>query len=383
LIVRRALIVTITEGVELQPQAAFLSSALRALGFKPELLPTDFCTTQDSFQTAVRASNPDAVLFVDALEWREILATLSGFAVEAIAGPVVVDQAPGDLAALRAALRTEPGPVPPLTSLPLDYALFGGAALVGRAMGCSLFGDVGTVALLATRPVGGSPTAAIARLEGPVSPLLRDSQIIEEHAALAPLEALRGSVRAVEWWDEPEARPIYAARVKEMLGCPQTCRSRTDYPMDEFDQLRADGITRVVYDCDAIDDLPELRLPGAAGPTGSVAAAAVNTKKCGLEVGVLFVIGLPGERALHTKARCDLLRRAGIDRVRVVPFEPTGGTPTYDWCVERGLWPPKDNRWNRELYQPLEQPQKAEWPMILEEALMLVADVEARAGAPA
>jgi hypothetical protein len=400
--VPRALIVTITEGIEFQPQAAFLSSALKALGFETKLLQTDFCTTQDSFQTAVREAKPDAVLFMDALEWREILATLSGFAVNTTSGPVVVVTAldviskpggfeervefvaDGEPSVLAAALGVDAERVR-VATLPLDYGLYGGPDFVRRGMGCSLFGDVGTVALLASRPVlGGAfcPTAALLRLEAPVPDSINRTLVLEEWAALTPLEILKGHVRAVEWW-EPEVLPRHAARVKQVLGCPQTCRLATCNPShEEADDLRRDGVTRVVYDCDVLDDAAALPWDVAA-PASTVAGAAVFAKQHGLEVGVLLVIGLPGETALHTKARCDLLRKAGIDRVRVIPFEPAGGTPAYDWCIERGLWPPKENRWNRELYQPLEQPQKPEWPRILEEALMLVADVEARAGAPA
>jgi hypothetical protein len=395
----RAVVVTITEGLGLLPQAAFLGSALRELGFEPGLLPTDFCTTQDGFQTAIKEEPPAAVLFVDALEWREILVTLSQFACDAVGCPVVIASsvprriapsgfpervkfvAEGDGTGLARALGVGGAPPGP-EALPLDYALFGGAAALDRAMTASLFGDLGRAALLAARGEPGrvSPTAALARLEAAVEggpfPLSRE-------AALAPLAALGAAVRSVEWWDrswDPANLGLLDSVWK--TGLRQSVRLRPDAATPAFlGDLKRRGVARVVFECDALEDAPDLRLPGAAGDAREVAEAARRCADAGLPAGVLLVVGLPGETAAKTDGRCDRLRASRVDRVRAVPFEPAGGTEAWDRLVARGWWPPKTDRWNRELYQPLSQPEAAEYPRVLEAALMLVADLEAACGA--
>jgi hypothetical protein len=380
------LIVTITEGVGLLPQAAFLSSALRELGFEPSLLATDFCTTQDGFQTAVRQAMPSAIVFPDALEWREILVTLSGFACDTITGPVAVlttvpeasrpdgfgDRvtflADGDPAALAKALGVRARPLD-LARIPMDYGLFGGAAALDRAMTASLFGDVGTAPLLASRADARlvSGTAALARLEGP---LAGGGVALSDETALAPLHGVQSGVRRVEWWDRFFDTRSRLGLLRDVwrTGIRQSVRLAADAAEPStLEALRSVGVDRVVFECG--ED---------AGPE---AEAAERCHAAGLEAGALLVIGLPAETAAAAARRCETLRRAAIDRVRVVPFEPAGGTPAWERCVSEGWWPPKDHRWNRELYQPLEQPQAAEYPKVLEEALMLVADVEARSGA--
>jgi hypothetical protein len=384
--VARALIVTITEGVGLLPQAAFLSSALRELGFETRLLATDFCTTQDGFQTEVKEAMPDVVVFIDAVEWREILVTLTGFACETTPVPVLLSttlpagEAPagfpsrvrvvqdGDLAALADAAGVRPKPID-LGRIGLDYALFGGAPALDRAMATSLFGDTGTVALLAQRvaPKAASGTAALARLEGAVP---NGPVSLAGDVALRPLTDLGAAVRQVEWWDRrfdaadhPLLEAVWRTGLRQSVRlAPEDAKGQT------LADLKARGVYRVVFDCEA------------ASPAAVVAAIGF-CHGAGLQAGALLVIGIPGETWAITAARCEALREVGIDRVRVVPFEPAGGTETLDRCVAKGWWPPKDHRWNRELYQPLEQPEAAEYAKVLEEALMLVADVEARCGA--
>jgi hypothetical protein len=396
--VRKALIVTVTEGVELLPQAAFASSSLRSLGFDPVLLPTDFCTAQDGFQTAVRAADPAAVVFVDGAEWREILATLAGFACGTTSGPVVVmtslpaatfpDDFParaafipdGDGAALARVLGAKAGGAPPPGSLPLDYRLFGGEAILRRAMGCSLFAETGSIALLASRPPARetSPTAALARLEGPSS---AGRVTIDPAAAQAPLAALGGAARAVEWWDR-SFRPAHDPLLAEArrLGLRQTVRL---FPKDATEgrlaSLREAGVSRIAIECDALDGKPSL--PGAAGTAADAASAIARARAGGLDAGVLLVVGLPGETAALARDRRARLEQARPSRVRVVPFEPAGGTEAWSWCVARKLWPPRENRWNREIHQPLEQPESGDYAAVLEEALTLLALVET-AGAP-
>jgi hypothetical protein len=395
--VQKALIVTVTEGVELLPQAAFASSSLRSLGFEPQLLATDFCTARDGFQTAVRAAAPAAVVIIDGVEWREILSTLAGFACDVTRGPVVVltsvpsIPAPGDFPSR--VKFVEDGDARSLGSalgakasldhreLALDYGLFGGRALLTRAMGSSLFGDLGTVALLSSRADlrAASPTAALARLEAPLS---GGGVSLTSGTALSPLMDLSSAARAVEWWDRDGVDPALLDQVKARFGLPQSVRvprHLSDRVFPEY--ARKHGVTRLVFECDALDEAQELRVPESGGTGEEVAAGIRNAKLAGLETGVLLVIGVPGETAALAAARCERLRKADPDRVRVVPFEPTGGSQAWDECVASGSWPPRENRWNREIYQPLSQPESKEYSNVLEEALMLVASVETRSRA--
>ena len=274
-------------------------------------------------------------MFVDALEWREILVTLTGFACETISGRVLVatsvpaGSAPsgfaervdfvsdGDAAALAQRLGAR-GRSFDLARIPLDYDLFGGAAALDRAMSASLFGDVGTAPLLASRPDPRrvSPVAALARLEGPVA---GGPVVLTPETALAPLRAVQSAVRRVEWWDR-SFEPSWMPLLEEVwrLGVRQSVRLRPELAsggaLAEFKRL---GVRRIVFECAAKDVAPE-------------AEAAERCHAAGLEAGVLLVIGIPGETAAVCAARCEKLRRAGIDRVRVVPFEPTGGTEAWE-----------------------------------------------------
>jgi hypothetical protein len=393
--VRTALIVTVTEGVDLQPQAAFASRAMRTLGFDPRPLPTDFCTTREAFQTAVASANPAALVFVDALEWREIVATLSDCAREVSAAPILllssVPAAPAEadfpagvtfvqddgIAALAAALGAPRGDLDP-RALALDYAVVGGRAALRRAMAASLFAEPRTVGLLARRPAVGAvaPTAALARLEAPVG---AGPFVLDVEAALRPLDELGDAVAAVEWWDR-SFDPASGALLRAVAGrgLRQSVRVLpAAASAAALKVLKRDGVTRVVFDCDALDGAPDARVPGAAAAASDVVRAARIATEAGLEVGILLVIGLPGEGATRFRERRAALQAAAAAQVRVVPFEPAGGTEAWTWCVAAEVWPPADQRWNRELYQPLRQPQAGEYAEVLEGALRLVAETAA------
>ncbi len=401
---RRALLVTVADGPEFLPDAAFAASVLRAGGFETERLATDFCTTADAFQSRVRAAAPCTVVFVDGAEWREIINLLASSAAECGATSIVVvgDSlareteagggrhwsvpiaecpllTPAFLARLdgtEAATAKSPADV---SDVALDYAVFGGGALLRRGMGSSLFADVPVVALLARRGSRAdmSPVAALARLEATSGFAGVD---LSDEAALAPLGVIGARDWAVEWWDRrfPVGRTSLLRAVADR-GLNQSVRL---LPADATDirlaELRAAGVTRVVFDCDMLDETDAPVLPQCAGSAASVAEAVSRARRSGMEAGVLFVVGLPGETLAITRARCQILRTCRSARLRVVPFEPTGLSLATDLCVSRGLWPPADNRWNREIHQPLRQPELGEdlFPAIMEEALELLACVE-------
>jgi hypothetical protein len=100
-------------------------------------------------------------------------------------------------------------------------------------------------------------------------------------------------------------------------------------------------------------------------------------------VGVLLSVGLPDETPELTRRRCATLADAGLERVRVVPFEPTGGAPS-ERCRERGIWPPRGERWNREMHLPLHQPaaDPDDFVRLFEEAVGFAAEIAARPRAP-
>ncbi len=397
----RALLVTIADGPELLPDAAFAAALLRRNGFRPERLATDFCTSQDAFQSRLRADRPSVVIFFDGAEWREIIDMLARFAAGVVPATLVVtgdslarDQGGGrrfasplvevprlddeTLRAWRADLGASE-PHPPT----LDYALFGGADLLRRGMGCSLFGDPGTAALLARRGSRDvlSPAAMLARLEGTTGSAGIE---IPDEAALAPLGSLGNAATSVEWWDR--RFPIERDGLLRQVAATGRRQSVRLAPGDATPARLADlagaGVTRVIFDCDVASDATP-RLPGAQASALDVAAAVARARTAGLGSGVLFVIGLPGETATVTEARTAVIRRAAPERLRVVPFEPTGFTPAFDECCARGWWPPADNRWNRELYQPLNQPELGldNFPAVMEVSLALLAGIESHAGA--
>jgi hypothetical protein len=396
---REILMVTTPEGTEFVPEAAFAASAARRMGLAPRLLATDFCTTRDGFQNAVSAEGVEGVVFFDAPEFREVVDGLSKLALEAGARKVVVagdgreDDGSeavfdpevrrafgGDPARLAAALELRP-PDFDRTTTPLDYEVYGGAALLDRATGCSLFGDLDVAALVAIRAsrTSSSPCAALARLEGAVASERRVA--LSPKAAHAPLDVLGAKAREVEWLDRDffEAtllRPAfegaeaadraYLAPLRER-GLRQTVRLSPKTPGPMLETLAELGVFRVVFDCDAVLGLPAL--PQSVATAEDVAAAAELARDVGLEAGVLLVVGLPGETPDSTKARCDVL-----------PFEPSAGPPAA-WCRARDLWPPRADRWNREIRQPLRDPSlpKDAFARSFEEALLFVAETQVAA----
>ena len=384
---KELLLVTIPEGTEFVPEVAFAASAARAMGLVPRIIATDFCTTEASFQSAVAGARPFGVVFFDAVEFREVISGLSDMAVKAgaarilVAGPSLGD--PDCPPTYAAALRQVPSsslsalasaldlPLPAglgLETLPLDVEVYGGSGLLDRGVGCSLFGELDSAMLIAIRGPrrASSPCAALARLEGALEGGKRE--LLRPKTAFLPLEHFGPGVRRVEWLDRDffeatvlhpswsgtdAADRAYLAPLKER-GLFQSVRVNARIPAPILDTLRELGVGRAVFDCDALEDRD--KLPGADATARDVAAAVHSAHELGLEAGVLLVAGLPGETPEIMRRRCDRLRESRPERVRVVPFEPSGGAASA-WCERRDLWPPRDLRWNRELFQPLRQPE--------------------------
>lgn len=404
---RDLLLITTPEGTEFVPEVAFAAACARRLGLSPRIMATDFCTTGEGFQSDLRAAAPFGAVFFDAPEFREVVHGLSALAVGVgvprvvVAGIGMAEETPPPSwpEGVRAAPGARPSALAEALGLPvpaglapetlaLDVDVYGGPALLDRALGASLFGDLDTAALLGVRGFrrASSPCAALARLEGAVDGDRRE--LLRPAVAHAPLERLGSSVKRVEWWDRDffeatvlhpswagveAADRAYLAPLKER-GLFQTVRTNARVPGPILETLRDLGVGRVVFDCDALEEGE--RLPGADATATEVAAAIRGAREVGLETGVLFVVGLPRESVATTARRCDVLRFAGPDRVRVVPFEPTGGR-SAEWCRLRGLWPPLDLRWNRELFQPLRQPELGpdNYARLFDEALAFAAEV--------
>ena len=392
-------VVTVTEGVAVQPEAGFLCSSLRRAGASPVLLPTDFCTDEDGFRATLQAHAPAAVVLAYQPEFREILGHLGEVARRAMAVPVtIVGSAltrqgvgtafPEGVGQLGSAVdgstggivlgREAPGAADP-RGLPLDLDVFGGEDLLAHPLAASLFAETETIGLLATR---GSvrrlaPTALLARLE---APLPQGPVELLPAAATAPLEGFGVRPVRVEWWDR-HAGPTVLARAAELaaLGIASSARVMPEGLDPEVTLLaaRAAGVDRVVFEVDRLADIEPG--PGTAATAEDLEPWFDAARALGLQTGVLLVVGLPGETPAAGRARTGTLRRLAPDCLRCVPFEATGGTPMEDLLRERDALPEPDLRWNRELHRPLRQACldaegfTANWS----EALLLLAEREA------
>ena len=91
---------------------------------------------------------------------------------------------------------------------------------------------------------------------------------------------------------------------------------------------------------------------------------------------MLLVVGLPGETRAAGQERTHRLRSARPDRLRCIPFEPTGGHPVFEEVRRQGLLPSTDKAWMRELYRPLQQAglSREEYLSNWSDALLLLAE---------
>ena len=394
---RNLALISIVEGPELQPESAFLAGAARLLGLAPQRVATDFGTPGEIFQAQLKALDPVGVLLPYATEFREVLLVLAELARKNVQGPVAfvgdavgrerlpvhelegVTWISGDPGTgLAEALDGSPSGAPDHASIPMDLAPYG-ADLASRPMVASLFGELGTVGLLATRAARSelSPVALLARLEAPVAegPVALDPEI-----ALAPLDSLDDKVQRVEWWDRhATAHVLDCAAALSSRGLRQSVRVRVDLATPELlASLPGRGVDRVVFDVDRVAEVPAV--PGSNGGVEALRPWAQVARDLGLEIGINVVVGLPDETPEAGRARRALLGTLAPDRMRCVPFEPTGGTDAHDWIEGRGLLAPKKTRWERELHRPIVQdclPPDAFW-QTWSDALCGLAEVEMR-----
>ena len=390
----RVTLIAQRDGGEVSAELAFAAGALRLMGRDVSPLLVDFSSTESAVAEAVASGQGD-VLIVSTLEGREMDLLLASRARAATRGKVVLagdalsrcPLFPGalDSGVVQASAITTTALAPFFSStsahrsgperIGADFTALGGASLLRRTLGGSFFGEVGEIPILATRPARDrvSPVAELARFEAP----LNVETVLLPAPALSTLRDLADDGRSVAFWDRdlPDALwPLVEACGARELGI--SVRLAPDRALPErLSVLRSYGVTRIVMDCDAHS---EQRLPGSIGSAEDIARAASCVHGLNMEVGVFLVAGLPGETTRIMQARIDFLRAARIDRVRVVPFEPTGGTPAWHACIALGVWPPIGELWNREVYRPIRQPEAARdmWTEIESTALHYLAEVD-------
>ncbi len=368
---RNLALISIVEGPELQPESAFMAGAARQLGVVPQRLAVDFGTPGDVFQAQLGALDPVGVLLPYATEFREILLLLAARARAQVTGPVVLagdgvarEPLPEEQLDGVSWVAGDPGlgllsgasggdlPAPGYDAISMDLVSYG-SDVASRPMVASLFGEMGTVGLLASRESRAdlSPVALLARLQAPVG---EAPVSLPPKVALSPLMGQAGLSR-VEWWDRHVTDHVLScATALRDRGVRQSVRVRTDRATpDLLSTLKEHGIDRVVFDVDRIRDVPAV--PGSVTPAGILRPWVKEARSCGLQVGVNVVVGLPDETVQVARDRVAVLRELAPDRMRCVPFEPTGGTDAHDWIEHRGMLAPKKTRWERELHRPLVQ----------------------------
>lgn len=363
----RVALINVVEGPELQPETAFTSRGLRRLGFAPSRVATDFCTEQSGFQATLRNLNPVAILLPDCLEFRELLLHFGRVARETTGViPTLFGDGlrrEGHSARLEEGVRWAPDDDdlaralghdhwPSCHDLPMDLPLY--PDLPEHPATASLFAERGTVALVASRPASRdvAPTALLARLEAPRP----ERCILVPAAASWPVRDGMPGLSHVEWWDRDfpdEAFPLLEGIAGR--GWRQSVRVRlgTGRTPEVLERLRERGVHRVVFEVDRTVEGPAL--PGSTGSADDLRPYVAASRELSLEVAVLLVVGLPGETRASARATLDILREIKPDRLRCVPFEPTGGTPAHRQVAAAGLLPATDRRWERELHRPLNQ----------------------------
>lgn len=377
-----------------------MATALAMSGFRPRLVATDFCTDHDGFQAHLAAEDPALVVMPYQAEFHEILEHLASLVRSSVEVPVVLV---GDTLARRGVperlpegLHVLPGfPAGPfqdllegrsaqtwdLARLPMDLGAYGGGRLLERPLAASLFGELDTVGLLAARRThaGICPTASLARLEAPVG---GGPVVLDRETALRPLKDLGARPARVEWWDRHAGSHVLAC-VRALSGevPSQTVRIVPEHMDAEgLEAFRGAGVDRVVFEVDRFEGAAPG--PGTAGSVKDMAPLAHRARSLGMQVGVLLVVGVPGESPGRAAARLEDLRRLAPDHLRCVPFEPTPGTPMERLALELGARPAEEGRWNRELHRPLRTESLdaegfiADWA----EALLYQAEVETRGG---
>ena len=395
----KVVLVTVPEGLAVQADTAFLAGALRAHGLRAVEVATDYCTEEDAFAARLREQAPAAVLFPYHPEFREIIRHLARVAREAVDVPVGiigepllrdverpaseggVEVWPGDPGEAVVACLSGARPGGPRhEGVAADLGFFGGPEVLDQPFKGSLFSELGTACLWATRPGWAhlSPTAMLARLEAPAG---EEPVTLDEAAALAPLEDLGEGLRRVEFWDR-HAGPAVLALAKKLA--PRLAVSARFMPSlaggEEIGLLAEAGVDRVIFEVDRLAGAPPM--PGSSCSVEDLEPLVPALRERGMEVGVLLVVGIPGEDSVGAASRLDALRRLRPDHLRCVAFEPTGGHAVMEFLARIGEAERWRRRWNRELHQALDGTSRGGEVFIQSwaEAHLLLAEVEVRGG---
>ena len=365
------LIVTIPEGPDLAMEGAFLAGAAKLLGLAPQWVAADFGIDEQAFQADLQGAGAVGVILPYSSELREALIPLArtirgaldvpvalvgdGLArervpVDPIDGVTLIAGDPG--LTLLAAVGGADATAPSHERVPLDLGYLG-PDLAKRALGASLFGELETVALSGGRAARSdlSPTAAFARWQAPVG----DRPVwLSTELALEPLGSGIEGVGHVEWWDRHATSEVLEhARALAPRGMKQSARVRVDCATTGLlPTVKDAGIGRVVFEVDRVSGGTDL--PGSTATVDDLEPWFAAARSVGLEVGVLLAVGLPGETRAAGQRRAERLLELKPDRVRCVPFEPTGGTPAWDLVHGAGMLGTVD-RGLREVHRPLIQ----------------------------
>ncbi|MSR74109.1 MAG: hypothetical protein EXS14_01380 [Planctomycetes bacterium] len=385
-------LIAVPEGCDAAGETALLAGVAQSLRRTVRVLPTDFCTDPGAFVATLRSEPNSGVILPYLRETREFMAHTGSVVLEAglpalLAGDCWVREG-GDRASIpagidapvlapEAALAAWLGAeVPAAARCGLDLSAFGGSAVKNNPH-VALFAELDTVPMMSRRCSRSdlSPTAVLAALEAPCA----QSVALDRDVALAPLAQAGGSARLLEWRDRdisPELiELVRACRGKAAMQSVRVIPGERD-SSDTMDMLQDAGVQRVVFEVDRIVGVESM--PGSSCTVDELESWVVDARRLQMEIGVLLVVGIPGETRARGRSRVDVLRRLLPQHLRCIPFEPTGGHAVFGQCVDRGWWPPGDQAWIREVIRPLTQPSLNADDFVLNwgDSLNLQAEVE-------
>jgi hypothetical protein len=345
-------------------EAALAASALAEAGWGVDSVGLDAGRPEEWFRDELARRAPAAVMVVARGETREIearallLAEMAGIPRRAWVGDAlrrVPPEAPPGVLVLAgdpvegvgrfAGCRLDPRRIAPAPWSRVDPR-------PGRAT--PLFRELHTIGLLAARtdPLELAPTAALAALD---APLLSGPRDLHPEAALAQLRTREPQVDHAVLLDRDAGDavltllPLVAEEVARVSVRVSAARQHPSLHRE----LRARGATRVVFEIDRIRG--EEPLAGSTAAVEDLPPHVDAARAAGLEVGVVWVLGLPGETAAQARTRTAWLRRLAPEHLAPVPYEATSGHPAERRLHAEGLLPCPEEPWIREVHHPLRQ----------------------------
>ena len=362
------ILVSVREGLDYRPEVLHWAGVVREAGWDSVLELVDLCTDENVFGASLREKKPQGILLIYATEWREMLARAGAIAHEATGLPIhVVGAASGRPCALpvpenpgfmtlgspqESALAAALGWAPPKAGSYSPALGLYGRDIARRPPSCSLFAELGTLGMLGSRESveALSPVAALARLANPG----KEAGVAQPHLLRRALDEVERP-RRLEWWDADFASDhLKLLAPFQDLSLSHAVRLQPSSVTERhLLTLKTASVDRVVMTVDRVKDLRPMA--GTHASAEDLQQPAARIRAASLELGLLLVVGLPGETAEHAAERLEAVRRLAPDHLRVVPFEPTGGHPVFDQLFHAGCLPSGEVRWKREVHRPLKQ----------------------------